>query len=89
MYPVNYLREGNLVFMGIDGRWWREFLDEGAPVEMLIRGERLAWHARTILDDPGYKADVFGRLRPTVPEWLPDWLNGKLVVISLSRRTPP
>ncbi len=21
--PVNYLREGNLVFAGADGRWWR------------------------------------------------------------------
>jgi hypothetical protein len=83
MYPVNYLREGNVVFMGIDGLWWREFLDEGARVEMLIKGQKLAGHARTILDDPDYKADVFGRLRPTVPEWLPDWLNGKLVVITL------
>ena len=27
--------------------------------------------------------DVFARLRPAAPEWLPDWLNGKLVVISL------
>lgn len=84
MYPVNYLREGDLVFMGIDGRWWREFVGEGQPVEMLIQGERLTGHATAVLNDPEYIEDVFSRLRPTVPDWLPDWLNGKLVVISLS-----
>jgi hypothetical protein len=83
MYPVNYLHEKNLVFMGIDGRWWREFLDEGQPVEMLIMGESFSGHAVTVLDDPAYTNDVFKRLRPTVPKWLPDWLNGKLVVITL------
>ena len=83
-YPVNYLAEDNLVFMGIDGRWWREFQNEGAPVSMLIRGKRLSGHAKVVLDDPDYTADVFSRLRPTAPDWLPAWLNGKLVVITLS-----
>jgi hypothetical protein len=46
IYPVNYLREGNLVFMGIDGRWWRAFVDGDAPVQTLIRGERLRGLAR-------------------------------------------
>jgi hypothetical protein len=84
MYPVNYLREGDLVFMAIDGRWWREFVGDGQAVEMLIQGERLTGHAIAVLDDPEYTADVFSRLRPTAPGWLPDWLNGKLVVISLT-----
>ena len=83
IYPVNYLREDDLVFMGIDGRWWRAFRGEGAPVTMLIQGETLTGHARVVLDDPAYTADVFSRLRPTAPAWLPDWLNGKLVVIRL------
>lgn len=83
MYPVNFLREGDRVFMGIDGRWWREFVGDGQPVEMLIQGEVLHGHAITVLDDPAYTADVFTRLRPTVPNWLPDWLNAKLVVITL------
>ncbi len=83
MYPVNYLMEDNLVFMGIDGLWWRAFEDEGAPVSMLIRGREYTGHARVILDDPASTEDVFSRLRPTVPEWLPDWLNGKLVEIQL------
>jgi len=25
--PVNYLKEGNKVFVGADGPWWREFKD--------------------------------------------------------------
>ena len=85
MYPVNYLREDNLVFMGIDGRWWRDFVGEGQPVEMLIQGETLFGHAVAVTDDPEYTADVFSRLRPKVPGWLPDWLNGTLVVITLQQ----
>ena len=82
MYPVNYLREDDLVYMAIDGRWWREFVGEGQPVEMLIQGVQLSGHATTVLNDPQYTADVFSRLRPRAPAWLPAWLNGKLVVIS-------
>ncbi len=81
-YPVNYLEEDGLVFMGIDGRWWRAFVGAGQPVEMIIRGEQSTGHAQAVLDDPAYTADIFSRLRPTAPKWLPDWANGKLVVIT-------
>lgn len=83
MYPVNFLWEGNQVFMGIDGFWWREFVETPKPVQVFIRGQVLSGRARTVLDNPDYIADKFSRLRPTVPAWLPDWLNGKLVVIDL------
>jgi hypothetical protein len=89
MYPVNYLREDNLVFMGIDGRWWREFIGAGAPVRMYIRGETFAGHAKVVLDRPEYTADIFSRLRPTAPAWLPAWLNGKLVVITPTQASLP
>ena len=82
-YPVNYLHEGDQVFMGIDGRWWREFVGAGTPVTLFIKGKTYRGHAVTVLDQPEYTRDVFSRLRPTAPTWLPDWLNGKLVVISL------
>lgn len=82
--PVNYLREGNLVFMGVDGPWWRNFQGEGKAVSMVIRGETLTGHGVVVLDNDDYVVDVFSRLRPTAPEWLPLWLNGKLVVITLS-----
>ena len=82
-YPVNYLRESERVFMGVDGRWWRAFRGDGQRVEMLIQGQLLIGSARVELDDQAYIDEVFARLRPKVPSWLPDWLNGKLVVITL------
>lgn len=86
MYPVNFLREGNLIYMGIDGLWWREFVDDAQPVQMFIRGVNYWGHARTVLDDEGFKAEVFSRLRPSVPRWLPDFLDAKFVVIKIEDR---
>ena len=83
MYPVNFLHEGNRVYMGIDGLWWREFVDEAQPVQVFIRGVNYAGYAKTVLDDMAYKTDVFSRLRPSVPKWLPDFLDAKFVVITL------
>ena len=82
-FPVNYLREGDRVFVGADGGWWREFRDGNVPVKLFIKGEEHTGRARTVLDDPGYTQDVFTRLRPTAPNWLPGWLNAYLVVIDL------
>ena len=65
MYPVNYLREESLLFMGIDGRWWRDLVGDGQPVVMLIQGENLKGHAKTVLDKPEYIADIFSRFRRT------------------------
>ena len=83
MYPVNFLHEGNLIYMGIDGLWWREFVDNEQLVKMFIRGESYRGYARTVLDDRRYKTDVFSRLRPSVPKWLPDFLDAKLVMITI------
>jgi hypothetical protein len=81
--PVNYLREGDSVFVGADGRWWRQFRSGGAPVGMLIMGDTLAGHAVAVEEDADLTHEVFARLRPAAPAWLPDWLNGVLVVITL------
>ena len=86
IYPVNYLREGNLVFMGVDGRWWRVFVDGDPSAQMLIQGQRLSGRARVVLDDQAYVDEIFARLRPKAPSWLPAWLNGKLVVITLDTK---
>ncbi|MEM7218723.1 MAG: hypothetical protein AAF515_10180 [Pseudomonadota bacterium] len=83
VYPVNFLHEGDTVFMGIDGRWWRAFQGAGQPVDLFMRGKDYRGHARVVLDDPNYVDDVFARLRPSAPAWLPRWANGKLVVIEL------
>jgi hypothetical protein len=81
--PVNYLREGSAVYAGADGPWWRELRDAGARVSLRIQGETLNGHARAVRDDPQLTREVFSRLRPDVPAWLPDWLNGVLVIVSL------
>ena len=81
--PVNYRREGNQVFAGADGRWWRALRDGDVPVTVMIRDETLKGRARVVFDDPEYKRDVFARLRPNVPKWLPGWLDAQLVVIDL------
>lgn len=81
--PVNYLREGDVVYVGADGPWWRELAGDGLPVALLIKGEIFAGQAHVVADQPEFTRSVFQRLRPTVPDWLPDWLNGVLVVIDL------
>lgn len=80
--PVNYLREGDKVFAGSDGRWWRAFQGDGAPVSMLIKGQTLTGHATVELDDQAYIDDIFSRLRPAA-SWVPKALDAKLVVIAL------
>jgi len=82
VYPVNYLREDGRVYMGIDGLWWRVFQGEGSRVQMEINDQIVTGTGVVILDDPARVEDVFSRLRPTVPEWLPRALNGKLVEIT-------
>ena len=81
--PVNYLREGEQVFVGADGGWWKELREGNVPVSIVIKGETLTGTARVVLDDPEYTHDVFSRLRPSAPSWLPDWLNANLIVIDL------
>ncbi len=79
--PVNYLRDGDTVYAAADGRWWRELRGEGAPVELLVRGETLTGQGRTIEDDPDHRSAVFDRLRPSAPK-----LFGRLVQIDLAPR---
>ncbi|MGA1757935.1 MAG: hypothetical protein ACO391_09325 [Pseudomonadales bacterium] len=88
IFPVNYLVEDGRVYMGIDGLWWRAFQGEGSSVTLFIQGELIEGHATVILDDPARVKDVFSRLRPTVPTWLPDQLNGKLVEVSALEGKP-
>ncbi|MGR8949617.1 MAG: hypothetical protein ACU84Q_16360 [Gammaproteobacteria bacterium] len=86
--PVNYLRDGNLVYAGADFGWWRELNtdDSGVPVTMLIQGQNLHGTARAILDQPQYRDEIFARLRPTAPNWLPDWAKAVLVEIETTEQ---
>lgn len=76
--PVNYLREGNRVYAGADGGWWKELRGEGGRGRVFVRGETLHGHMRAVEDDPEWRKDVFSRLRPSA---LPG--SGTLVVVEL------
>lgn len=76
--PVNYLREGNTVYAGADGRWWHELRGENARGSVFIRGETLHGHMRAVEDDPERRTAVFARLRPNALSFA-----GTLVVIEL------
>ena len=84
--PVNYLKEGNKVYIGVDGGWWRAFAGKGIPVSMLIIGETYKGFGELAPDDPVYIKNVFSKLRPTTPDWLPSWLHAQLVVITLDSK---
>ncbi len=88
VYPVNFLREDGRVYMGIDGLWWRVFQGAGSRVQMEINDQIVTGTGVVILDDLARVDDVFSRLRPTVPEWLPRALNGKLVEITPDAERP-
>lgn len=82
--PVNYLQEGQVVFVGADGQWWREFGDNGKEVEIFLQRAILNGHAVAITNDPQYRDGIFTRLRPTAPTWLPEWMKGVLVKITIA-----
>lgn len=75
---ANYLREGDRVYAGADGTWWKELVGDGHAVTLLVRGETLSGTARAVRDDPDHRKDVFSRLRPNA---LPGF--GTLVEIRL------
>ena len=81
-FPVNYLREENVVYLGADGRWWRQF-ETAAPVTLVLRGDVVSGTARAVRDDPELRRRVFRELRPLFPTWLPEWLGGVLVAVDL------
>lgn len=66
--PVNYWRDGDMVYAGADGRWWKELVGEGHPVTILLRSEMLEGVARAVVDDPEYTKRVFASLRPNAIE---------------------
>ncbi len=82
--PVNYLREGEWVYAGADGRWWRELAAPGARVSVFIRGKSYQGHATAVVDDPERTKDVFARLRPDALEGF-----GTLVAIRLDEGSAP
>jgi len=62
-FPVDYLREGNRVYVGSDSAWWKH-LQDGAEVRLLIKGIKVVGWATPILDDPERIREGFKKLRP-------------------------
>ena len=62
-FPVDYLREGNMVYIGSDSDWWKH-LEGGAGVTMLVQGTEVTGWAIPILDDPERSSAGFKKLRP-------------------------
>lgn len=81
--PVNYWRQGDVVYAGADFLWWKSLRGDGAAVSVLIQGETLRGHARAVTDDAAYRDRIFADLRPSAPAWLPQWAKGVLVEIKL------
>ena len=62
-FPVDYRREGNVVYVGSDSAWWQH-LQSGAGVRLLIQGTEFIGWATPIIDDPERSREGFKRLRP-------------------------
>ena len=42
--PVNYLREGGTVFVGVDGRWWRQTSITTTPIPSITNCTAMIHH---------------------------------------------
>ena len=67
-FPVNYLRDGHMVYIGSDFGW-EKHLEGGAEVRMLIRGKEYVGGAMPVLDDPERSIAGFKKLRPRTYKW--------------------
>ena len=76
--PVNYRREGNQVFVGADGPWWRALGRNSVPVTVTIRGETLSGRARVVFAIPTTSARCSSACGLTrrggcSPGWMRTW----------------
>ena len=62
-FPVNYLREGETVYI-VSDFGWEKHLAGGAEVRMLIQGTEIVGWATPVLDDPTRSSAAFKKLRP-------------------------
>ncbi|MCP0710269.1 nitroreductase family deazaflavin-dependent oxidoreductase, partial [Salmonella enterica subsp. enterica serovar Mbandaka] len=65
--PVAYVREDDLILLSTDSPWWRN-LRGGAPVNMIMKGSRVAGVGRTI-SDPKRGAEILRTLVDAIPSY--------------------
>ena len=80
-FPVNYLREEEMVYIGSDFGW-EKHLQGGAEVRMLIRGKEYVGWALPILDDPERSTAGLRKLRPRTYK-LAEWIGSVFVEVQM------
>lgn len=80
-FPVNYLREEEMVYIGSDFGW-EKHLEGGAEVRLLIQGEEYVGWALPILDDPERSAAGLRKLRPGTYK-LAEWIGSVFVEVQM------
>ena len=80
-FPVNYLREGNRVYIASDFDWWKH-LEGGAAVTLLIQGTAVTGWATPILNDPERSSAGFRKLRPWTYKRA-EWTGAVFVEVSI------
>ena len=80
-FPVNYLREGAMVYIGSDFGW-EKHLEGGAEVRMLIQGKEYVGWALPILDDPERSTAGLRKLRPRTYK-LAEWIGSVFVEVTM------
>ena len=79
--PINYLREGETVYLGADFGWWKAIDASGTPVELLLRGQVRRGMARVVLDDPQSYANGY-LFKGEHPDWGEKVFVGSPIVMS-------
>ena len=80
-FPVDYLREDDMVYVGCDSGWWKH-LEGGAEVRMLIQGTEFAGWATPIVDDAERSLAGFRKLRPWTYKRA-EWMGGVFIEIRI------
>ena len=80
-FPVDYLREGDMVYVGCDSGWWKH-LEGGAEVRMLIQGTEFVGWATPIVDDAERNRAGFRKIRPWTYKRA-EWMGGVFIEIQI------
>ena len=80
-FPVDYLREDDIVYVGCDSGWWKH-LEGGAEVRMLIQGREFVGWAIPIVDDAERSGVGFRKLRPWTYKRA-EWMGGVFIEIQI------
>ena len=84
-FPVDYLREGNMVYIGSDSGWWKH-LEGGAEVTLLIQRTEYTGWATPILGDPERSSAGFKKLRPWTYKRA-EWTGAVFVEVKIRGQT--